>query len=180
MMQKSFAAGDRRASIGLRRDILIAQRYADVVMCCKACRTYGSLQLAPKSGTSAIDFDSKLWDGRVMNQSADGRLRYRWIKEDQVPFLEGLTGCHVDGTVLIPVADEFNSNRGLGVAIGNTREIIQHEQIEWIQRLMASSRASSRRESWSRCPRSEVRAKPPFQPDPESVICARKTNYAQR
>lgn len=109
-----------------------AWRRAHIVWFCDAGRTSGPLLLALQVDTSAGVFDVGLEDRRVMDQSVDGGQCHSGVEEDLVPFNERLI-CEREGIALIPVADELEHCRRLGLILSDARKIIEDKEIEAIQ-----------------------------------------------
>lgn len=129
---------------------------------CFWCRVRGWspwTTLPLERGAPAIAFDVHLDDGGVVNEAIDGGERHSRIREDPVPLSKGLIGGDQHGTPLVASADELEQHAGLGLVLGDVGKIIADQEVARSRRLMAASRLSSRRATWSFWTRSVVRVK---------------------
>src|SRR3546814_9018148 len=86
------------------------------------CRVFwgpSSPCLSLEGGPATIALDIHLEDGGVMNETVDGRERHGGIREDPVPFAEGLVGRDEHGSALIACADQLEEHGGCSLILGD-------------------------------------------------------------
>src|SRR3546814_8309113 len=69
----------------------------------------------------------------VMNETVDGRERHGGIREDPVPFAEGLVGRDEHGSALIACADQLEEHGGFSLILGDIGEVVRDEQVVFVE-----------------------------------------------
>ena len=80
-----------------------------------------------------IAFDVHLEDRGVVDQPVDGREGHSRVREDPVPFAEGLVRGDQDGSSLVSGRDQFEQDAGLGLILGDIGEVVEDQQIELVE-----------------------------------------------
>src|ERR1700745_550592 len=106
-----------------------------------------------------------------MDEAIDRGEGHCGIGKDLPPFAEWLVGGDEHGPALVACADQLEHHAGLGLILCGVSEVCEDQRGEWgirswkrSSRLIAASRSSSRRATWSFCTRSVVRVKRTFHP----------------
>ena len=68
-----------------------------------------------------------------MNEPIDGGERHGGVREDPIPFAEGLIGGDQHRALFVACADELEQHAGLGLILGDVGEVIEDQQIEAIE-----------------------------------------------
>lgn len=84
-------------------------------------------------GAPAIALDVHFDDGGVVNEAIDGGEGHSGVREDPVPFAEGLIGGDQHRAPLVTCADQLEQHAGLGLVLGDVGKIIEDEKIEAIE-----------------------------------------------
>lgn len=61
----------------------------------------------------------KFADDRMMDQPVDGSQRHGCVREDPVPFAEGLVCSDQDAPALVSDGDQFEQHTGFGLILGD-------------------------------------------------------------
>ena len=115
----------------------------------RASGSSGALLFAFEGRASTITVDVDFEDRGVVNEAIDGGERHGGIREDLAPCAERLVGGDERGATLVAGADEFEEDGCFGLILADVGEIIEDQQVEAVEPLMAASSASSRRATWS-------------------------------
>jgi hypothetical protein len=91
------------------------------------CRAAGRTARAFSAldGGPAVALDVELEDLRVVDEAIDGGQRHGGIREDTVPFSEGLVRSDQDGSPLVAGADQLEEHAGLGLVLGDVGEVVE-------------------------------------------------------
>src|SRR6516162_6221760 len=100
---------------------------------CRARKRASWTALSLKRGASAIALDVHFDDGGVVDQPIDGGEGHGGIREDLIPFAEGLIGGNQDRAPLVARADELEQHAGLGLVLGDVGKIIEDQKVEAIE-----------------------------------------------
>lgn len=84
-------------------------------------------------GSAPIAFHIHLEDGRVVNKPVDGGQGHGRIREDGIPFAEGLVGGDQHGAALISCADDFEQDAGLRLIFGDIGDVVEDQQMELVE-----------------------------------------------
>ena len=68
-----------------------------------------------------------------MDEPVDGGQRHGGVREDPVPFAEGLVGRDQDRPPLVTGRDQLEQNAGLGLVLGDVGEIVEYQEIELVE-----------------------------------------------
>src|SRR3954469_15543850 len=68
-----------------------------------------------------------------MDEAVDDSDRHSLIREDLAPLAKGLVGSDEEGSPLVPGADEFKEHAGFGLVFGDVGEVIQDQQMEFVE-----------------------------------------------
>jgi len=55
------------------------------------------------------------------------------IREDAIPFAEGLVGGNQHGAALVSCADEFEQDAGIGLVFGDIGDVVEDQQVEFVE-----------------------------------------------
>lgn len=80
-----------------------------------------------------VTLDVHLKDRGVVNESINGGKRHGGVREDPVPFTEGLVGGDQEGAALVSGRDELEQNAGFSLTFGDVGQIVEDEQVELVE-----------------------------------------------
>ena len=68
-----------------------------------------------------------------MDEAVNGGECHGGIGEHLSPLAEGLVGGDHQGATLVACADEFEENRGFGLILGDVSEVVEDQQVEFVE-----------------------------------------------
>jgi len=95
-------------------------------------RPSGSALFA-QGGALSVAFDVEFADRCVMDSPVDRGECHGGIGKDLVPLAKGLVGGDQDRAVFIARTDEFEQDTGFGLIFGDVGEIVEDQQVVFVE-----------------------------------------------